>query len=68
MMPDFLTIIVLGALFALSSKPVAAKDQDTVAPVVFDCWEPERTFKHCAATGPDRAAAPEAILSGSTSI
>jgi len=21
--------------------------------VVFDCWEPERTFKQCAATGPD---------------
>ena len=53
MMPDFLKIIVLGALFALSSKPVVAKDQDTVAPVVFDCWEPERTFKQCAATGPD---------------
>jgi hypothetical protein len=53
MMPDFLKIIVLGALLALSSKPVIAKDQDTVAPVVFDCWEPERTFKQCAATGPD---------------
>jgi hypothetical protein len=53
MMPDFLKLIVLGALFALSSKPVTAKDQDTVAPVVFDCWEPERTFKQCAATGPD---------------
>jgi hypothetical protein len=53
MMPDFLKIIVLGALLALSSKPVIAKDQDTVAPVVFDCWEPERTFKRCAATGPD---------------
>ena len=53
MMPDFLKIIVLGALFALSSKPATAKDQATVAPVVFDCWEPERTFKQCAATGPD---------------
>ena len=53
MMPDFLRIIVLGALFALSSPPVVASDQDTVAPVVFDCWEPERTFKQCAATGPD---------------
>ena len=53
MMPDFLKIIVLGALFALSSRLVIASDQDTVAPVVFDCWEPERTFKQCAATGPD---------------
>jgi hypothetical protein len=52
-MPDFLKIVVLGALLALSSKPVIGKDQDTVAPVVFDCWEPERTFKRCAATGPD---------------
>ena len=52
-MPDFLRIIVLGALLALSSRPVIAKDQDTVAPEVFDCWEPERTFKRCAATGPD---------------
>jgi len=52
-MPDFLKIVVLGALLALSSRPVIAKDQDTVAPVVFDCWEPERTFKRCAATGPD---------------
>ena len=52
-MPDFLKIVVLGALLALSSKPVIAKDQDTAAPVVFDCWEPERTFKRCAATGPD---------------
>ena len=52
-MPDFLKIVVLGALLALSSRPVMAKDQDTVAPVVFDCWEPERTFKQCAATGPD---------------
>ena len=52
-MPDFLKIVVLGALLALSSKPVIAKDQDTAAPVVFDCWEPERTFKQCAATGPD---------------
>ena len=52
MMPDFLKIIVLGALFALSSKPVIASDQATVAPVVFDCWEPERTFKQCAAPAP----------------
>jgi hypothetical protein len=52
-MPDFLKIVVLGALLALSSKPVIGKDQDTVALVVFDCWEPERTFKRCAATGPD---------------
>ena len=51
-MPDFLKIVVLGALLAVSSKPVMASDQDTVAPVVFDCWEPERTFKRCAATGP----------------
>jgi hypothetical protein len=53
MMPDFLRIVVLGALLALSSMPVIAKDQDSVAPVLFDCWEPERTFKQCAATGPD---------------
>jgi hypothetical protein len=53
MMPDFLRIVVLGALLALSSRPVGAKDQDSVAPVLFDCWEPERTFKQCAATGPD---------------
>jgi hypothetical protein len=53
MMPDFLKIVMLGALLALSSKPVIAKDQDTVAPEVFDCWEPERIFKRCAATGPD---------------
>jgi len=52
-MPDFLKIVVLGALLALSSRQVIAKDQDTAAPVVFDCWEPERTFKRCAATGPD---------------
>ena len=53
-MPDFLKIVVLGsALFALSFRPVVAKDQDTVAPVVFDCWEPEHIFKQCAATGPD---------------
>jgi hypothetical protein len=53
MMPDFLRIVVLGALLALSSRPVVAKDQDSVAPVLFDCWEPERTVKQCAATGPD---------------
>jgi hypothetical protein len=53
MMPDFLKIVVLGALLALSSRPVIASDQDTVAPVVFDCWEPERTFKQCAAAGSD---------------
>ena len=53
MMPDFLKIVVLGALLALSSKPVIASDQDTIAPVAFDCWEPERTFKQCAASGSD---------------
>jgi hypothetical protein len=52
-MPDFFRIIVLGALLALSFKPLMASDQGTVAAVVFDCWEPERTFKQCAATGPD---------------
>ena len=52
MMPDFLKIVALGALLALSSKPVMASDQRTVAPV-FDCWEPERPFKQCAATGSD---------------
>ncbi|MEH2622102.1 hypothetical protein V1292_000157 [Bradyrhizobium sp. AZCC 1719] len=52
-MPDFLKIVTLGALLALSSKPVMAIDRGTAAPVVFDCWEPERTFKQCAATGPD---------------
>ena len=52
-MPDFLKIVVLGALLALSSKPVIAKDQGTVAPVVFDCWEPERIFRQCAATATD---------------
>jgi len=53
MMSDFLKIVVLAALLALSSKPVIASDQDRVAPVAFDCWEPERTFKKCAVTGPD---------------
>ncbi|MEH2529144.1 hypothetical protein V1274_000153 [Bradyrhizobium sp. AZCC 1614] len=52
-MPDFLKIVTLGALLALSSKPVMAIDRGTAAPVVFDCWEPERTFKQCATTGPD---------------
>ena len=52
-MPDFFRIIVLGALLALSFKPLMASDQGTVAAVVFDCWEPERTFKQCAATGTD---------------
>ncbi|MEH2495935.1 hypothetical protein V1294_002414 [Bradyrhizobium sp. AZCC 1678] len=52
-MPDFLKILALSALLTLSSKPVVAMDQGTVAPGVFDCWEPERTFKQCAATGPD---------------
>jgi WG containing repeat len=52
-MPDFLKIVALGALLTLCSKPVMAIDQNTVAPVVFDCWEPERIFKQCAATGPD---------------
>jgi hypothetical protein len=52
-MPDFLKIAVLGALFVLPIKPTLAKDQGAVTPAVFDCWEPERTFKHCATTGPD---------------
>jgi hypothetical protein len=52
-MPDFLKIVALGALLALSSKPVMAIDRDTAAPAVFDCWEPERIFRQCAATGPD---------------
>ncbi|MEH2540513.1 MULTISPECIES: WG repeat-containing protein [unclassified Bradyrhizobium] len=52
-MPDFLKIVALSALLVLSSKPIIAGDQDTVAPVVFDCWEPERIFKQCAATGAD---------------
>ena len=52
-MPDFLKIIALGALLALSSKPVMAIDRAPVTPVVFDCWEPERTFKQCARTDPD---------------
>ena len=51
-MPNFLKIVVLSALLVLSSRPVIAIDQSTVAPV-FDCWEPERTFKKCAATGAD---------------
>ncbi|WP_245320765.1 WG repeat-containing protein [Bradyrhizobium lablabi] len=52
-MPDFLKIIVLSALLALSSKSVMAIDQGTATPAVFDCWEPERIFRQCAATGPD---------------
>ena len=52
-MPHFLKIVALGALLTLCSKPVMAIDQNTVAPVVFDCWEPERIFKQCAATGSD---------------
>ena len=52
-MPDFLKIAALGALLVLPVKPVLAKDQGAAAPVLFDCWEPERTFKQCAATGPD---------------
>jgi hypothetical protein len=52
-MSDFLKIVVLGALLALSSKPVIAIDRDTAAPALFDCWEPERIFKQCAATSPD---------------
>jgi hypothetical protein len=52
-MPDFLKIMALGALLVLSSRPTMAIDRDTTVPVVFDCWEPERTFKQCAATGPD---------------
>jgi hypothetical protein len=68
MMPDFLKIIVLGALFALSSKPVMASDQDTVAPVVFDLLGARAHFQAMRGNRPRRAAAPEAILSGSTSI
>jgi hypothetical protein len=52
-MPDLLKIVALGALLVLCSNPIMASDRDTVTPVVFDCWEPERTFKRCAATGPD---------------
>jgi WG containing repeat len=52
-MPDFLKIVALGALLVLSSRPVMAIDRGTVTPAVFDCWEPERIFKQCAATGPD---------------
>ena len=52
-MPDFLKIMALGALLALSSRPVLAIDRDTAAPAVFDCWEPERIFRQCAAIGPD---------------
>ncbi|ANW03992.1 WG repeat-containing protein [Bradyrhizobium icense] len=52
-MPDFLKIVALGALLALSSKPLLASDQGAAAPAAFDCWEPERIFKQCAAMGPD---------------
>src|SRR5262245_8080699 len=52
-MLDFLKIMALGALLALSSRPAMAIDQNTAAPAVFDCWEPERIFRQCAATGPD---------------
>jgi hypothetical protein len=52
-MPDLLKIVALGALFLLPVKPALAKDQGTPAPGVFDCWEPERTVKQCATTGPD---------------
>jgi hypothetical protein len=52
-MPAFLKIVALGALLAFSSKPVMAIDRDTDAPAVFDCWEPERIFKQCTATGSD---------------
>ncbi|KRR03463.1 hypothetical protein CQ12_25900 [Bradyrhizobium jicamae] len=52
-MPDFLKIAALGVLLALSSKPAMAIDQGAVSPAVFDCWEPERIFRQCAATGPD---------------
>ena len=52
-MPDLLKIAALGILLVLSAKPALAKDQTTSARVVFDCWEPERTFKKCAATDPD---------------
>jgi hypothetical protein len=51
-MPNFFKIVALSALLVLSSRPVIAIDQSTVAPA-FDCWEPERTFKKCAATGAD---------------
>jgi len=53
MTADFLKIAVLGALFILPVKPALAKDQSTVTPAVFDCWEPERTFKQCATIGTD---------------
>jgi WG repeat protein len=53
MTADFLRIVVLGALFMLPVKPALAKDQNTVTPGVYDCWEPERTFKQCATTGSD---------------
>jgi WG repeat protein len=52
-MPDFLKTAALGILLVLSSRPVMAIDQSTAAPEVFDCWEPERTFKKCAAKGAD---------------
>jgi len=52
-MPDLLKIAALGILLVLSAKPVLAKDQNAAVPVIFDCWEPERTFKQCAATGLD---------------
>ena len=52
-MPDFLKIVAIGVLLILTSKPLLAKDQSTAAPVVFDCWEPERIFRQCAVIGPD---------------
>jgi len=52
-MPDFLKIVALSAMLVLSSRPVIAIDQSTAAPEVFDCWEPEGTFKRCATIGAD---------------
>ncbi|WP_235976968.1 WG repeat-containing protein [Bradyrhizobium archetypum] len=52
-MPEFLKIAALAGLLVLSSKPVMAIDQTSVTPAEFDCWEPERIFKQCAAKGPD---------------
>jgi hypothetical protein len=52
-MPEFLKIAVLASLLVLSSKPVMAIDQTSVTPAEFDCWEPERIFKQCAAKAPD---------------
>jgi hypothetical protein len=52
-MPGHLKIVALGILLVFSSRPAVAIDQGAVTPAVFDCWEPERIFRQCAATGPD---------------